>query len=537
MGEQVQGNRENSSRIKKIAYKFLTQNATQASLIFMATTLTSKLLGFLRDILVGAYFGTTRAADALTAMIPVNSAFQDVVNGALVVAMIPLFIESLEIDQEKAKNDLSVVFSYIFLILLIISIGLIVFSGPISRLLLPGFSEQIHLRIAESLLDIFAVSSLLWALTDLLFGAAQSEKHFLITALLPLLANTSIIISLLSLHNSIGILSYPVGVASGALLQLLIMIIYGKKILGLKFRLNFNSKNTFLFKLFIFSIPLILQQVLNYAVTFTANGMASKLSEGSVAALSYANKLRLLSIGVLTTPLAVSFYPFLSQAASEKRYDQLKDIYSKSIRFASLLVAPVMLVSVFFAETIIKIVYHRGAFNAQAVLLTVKPFQYYSLGIFAMMIVIITMRLFYSLKKMNITLIVSAIGAIINIVLFYTLTKTLEHSGIALSISITLYIEAFIFFVLLKREIGNFGFLKIIFSIFKIFLAAALGVLGMYFVFIYLGGFNHATNTKIFISFSESAMMFIMIYIPVLSILKVSEVKNLMFALKKLFKR
>ncbi len=533
MGKQVQEDRGNFTGIN-VKTK-LTQTAFQATLIFMGTTLASKLLGFLRDVLVGALFGASRISDALTGIIPVSTAFQDVVNSALVVALIPLFVEESENDMQKAQKDLSALISVFFIFIAIISTAIAVFSGKIVRVLLPGLTGETFI-IAEALLDIFSISALLWSLTDLLFGVAQSKKHFIVTAILPLFANTSIILSLIFLNRKIGVLSYPVGLSIGAFLQLVLMTLYLRKILNIKFRINLKIKGTFVPKLLILSIPLVLQQLVNYSVTFAGNAMVSRISEGGVAALSYANKLRLFSVGILTTPLAISFYPFLAQAAVENDFEKLKDVYNRSLTFASILIIPASIVSVIFSEAIIKIVFMRGAFDINAVNLTAKPFLFYSAGIFAVMINVISMRVLYSLKKMNITLIISCIAAVLNISLFRILTPIYSHIGISISISITLYFQSILLVYALSKQIGNLDLKKTLKSILKITAASFVSSAIMLLLYRATGVIISSPNSYLFPRFAISSFVFLAVYILILKILKVDEIMHLKTLITKLFK-
>ncbi|PIX29570.1 MAG: hypothetical protein COZ65_01720, partial [Caldiserica bacterium CG_4_8_14_3_um_filter_35_18] len=118
MGNEVQSNsriiEESTLKENKIK-RFLEQNAVQASFIFMTSTFISRILGLGRDMLFGAYFGTSRAADALSATLPITSIFQDVMTSAISVSLITLFVEKYGKDRERALKDLSIIFNYIML--------------------------------------------------------------------------------------------------------------------------------------------------------------------------------------------------------------------------------------------------------------------------------------------------------------------------------------------------------------------------------------------------------------------------------------
>ena len=536
MGNEIQNDTRDSGQTavtERRTPRFLEQNAVQASFIFMTSTFISRILGLGRDMLFGAYFGTSRAADALSATLPITSIFQNVMTSAISVSLITLFVERYGKDREQALKDLSIIFNYIMLGLIISTFSLMIFSNQFVSILGPGF-EGNYRNIVSKLVDLFSITALFWSITYFLFGIAQSRKHFLVTALFPLLSNTFIIISLITFHKTLGVYSYPVGMLAGVVIQFILMIFYAKSFLGMKFTLNFNPKGTFLPALLILSLPLILQQLSTYSVTVVSNNLASRLQAGSIAALGYANKLRQLSLGILTLPLATSYYPFLSEAAAKNDFNKLREIFSKSIRFASFFIFPAMLVSIIFANPIVRIVFERGAFDANAVSLTTKPFIFYSLSIFAAMVNIITMRVFYAMKNMIIPLLISIFMSALNIAIFFPLIKAFEHSGIPLAVSITLYLEMFILLYALIKKTGHMNLLSIGNSLLKLLAASAIATGLMYIFYKFLEIYLSKSNLYIAINFLASTIIFIFAYLIMLVILKADESKTAFYVIKKI---
>ena len=513
--------------------KFLKQNAVQASLIFMAAAVISRLLGLARDMLFSAYFGTTHAADALNATFPITSVTLNITASAIAVSFIPLYIEKLNKNREEALNDLSIVFNYIVAGLFIFMVLLIAFSLPLVHIFTPGFKSSELILITAHLIDLFAITSFMWGIANFLYAVAQAEKHFLITAIVALILNTSIIIFLILFHNSLGVASYAVGMLFGAFLQSAIMLIYEKLELGMKFTFNFNPKGTILPMLIYLSTPLIVQQLATYTVTVVSNNVASSLREGSIAALGYANKLRQFSLGVLTVPLATSYYPFLSEAASKKDYEKLEEIFSKSIRFASFFIIPVTFISIIFSKQIVAIVFQRGAFNLTAVNLTASPFAYYSIGIFAAMVSIVIMRVFFAMKDMWTPTILTIISASINIAIIHPLVHLYQHSGIALAVSIGLYIDMLFLMIFMKKKIGTLGNKKIIYSIIKLTLGSIAGIIVMYFSYIKLSNLFPKTNLYVAINLTGTFILFSIVYVLSLKVLKAEEITTAYFVLKK----
>lgn len=510
-----------------------TQTPEIASILFALSSVLSKLLGFIRDLFLSNYFGVSRTVDALSATLPINSIFQNIMSSAIVVSLIPLFLEELAKDKEKAEKDLSALFKIIFGVFLVLSIVLIVFSNSLVGVFAPGFKDEALKNLTSKLIDFVSISAFLWAVVGFLFGVAQSKKHFFITAVTPLLANVFTILGLVLFHGSLGIYSYVLGMNIGLLIQFIIMVYYSRKHLNLKFSFVSQLNTSLLKKLAILSVPLVLLQLTNYFVTLVSNRIASTLYAGSIASIQYANKLRQLWVSLLTVPIATAYYPFLSEAAISKDFVKLSNIFRRSAEFSLILGIPITVISFVFANPIVQIVFKRGAFNEEAVILTTLAFKYFSIGIFALMITTLAMRVLYAMKEMYLVLGVSVIIALINIGLFYPLVHTFGHAGIPLAISVGLIIETIAFLVVLEVK-THINLKEFFVSIVKITVPTVASTFLMY--LIYNGILRLVQSAKtltIFVSLAVSGVFFLVFYFIALKILKVEELDTLLHLFKK----
>lgn len=509
-----------------------TQSAEVASVAFAIASLLSKILGFVRDLFLSNYFGISKSVDALSATLPINSIFQNIMTSAIVVSFIPLYLEEISYDKEKAKKELSTAFNIVMLLFFIASFLLIIFSKQLVSVFAPGFKDEITQNLTSKLIDFVSFSGFLWAIVGFLYGLSQLHKHFLITAIMPLFTNIFIILGLVLFHNTLGIYSYTLGLVLGLLIQAGVMLYYSKRYLGLEFSLNFNPKGTFLGKLFILSVPLILLQLTNYIVSVIANRIASNLAEGSIASIQYANKLRQLWVSLLTVPIATAYYPFLSEMSAKKDFQGLNRVFNQSIQFSLILGLPITLVSFFFANPIVRIVFERGAFGSTAVSLTTMAFKYFSIGIFALMITTISLRVLYSMKEMYLAFFVSLVVATINIVLFYPMVNVIGHAGIPLAISVGLIIEAVIFVLSLKVK-THIALKEFFHSIVKIGFASLFSIAIMYAIFLLLNRIVVFGKLSLLVNFALASFVFVLVYIPTLKILKVEEVQKIIKLIRK----
>ncbi len=513
--------------------RYLKQNAVQASLLLMVAALLSRILGLTRDILFSAYFGTSYAADALNATLPITLVIQNVTTSAIAVSFIPLFVGIINKSKKETVHNFNVVFNYILLGLFLCILLIVVFSFPLVHILTPGF-KAIHLiHLTAKLVDAFAIVSLFWAITNFLYALAQSYKNFLITATVPLILNTSIIIGLILWHKSLGVLSYTTGMLIGTIIQTVIMLFYTRNILHINFAFDFNPRGTILGPLLVLSIPLIVQQLSTYAVTVVSNNVASRLTEGSIASLGYANKLRQFALGVLTVPLATSYYPFLSEAVVQNDTYKLREIFSKSIRFASFFIVPVTLIFIVFSRPIVAIVFQRGAFGLAAVSLTASPLEFYSLGIFPAMYSIVCMRTFFAMKDMWTPTILSIITATFNIAIINPLVKIYANGGIAFAISLGLYLDMILLMIFLRRKVGSLNEKRIFVSFTKLLIGSIFATAAMYLLYRFMSGVLPQNNWYVALNFFVSFVLFTVVYLIILRLLKSEEITSAYFVIKK----
>jgi hypothetical protein len=166
-------------------------------------------------------------------------------------------------------------------------------------------------------------------------------------------------------------------------------------------------------------------------------------------------------------------------------------------------------------------------------MLTTLAFKYFSIGIFALMITTLAMRVLYALKQMYLVLLVSIVVAGINIGLFYPLVRIFGHAGIPLAISVGLIIETIVFLFALEL-ITHIKLKEFFVSVIKITIPTVLSVALMYLV--YIGAIRLTGSIKtlyMLASFVASGIVFAIFYVMLLKVLKVEELNTLISLFKK----
>jgi len=185
--------------------------------IGIATTI-SRVLGFVRDIVIANYFGTSLAAQAFVVAFRIPNSLRDLVGeGATNAAIVPVLTEYKTIEDDKEFLHASrVLFNISFVLLLALTIIGIIFSPFIVRVIAPGFiREPIKFALTVKLNRVIFPYLILIGLTAYSMGILNALKHFAAPAFGPCLLNLAMIGAALWLCPKVGVIGLVVGVLVG----------------------------------------------------------------------------------------------------------------------------------------------------------------------------------------------------------------------------------------------------------------------------------------------------------------------------------
>lgn len=444
----------------------------KTALLLMIITIISKLGGFARDLTLSYFYGASNITDAYLISITIPSVIFGFIGTGIAAGYIPMYskIEKLEGSNEGNRYTNNLVNILIVLSTVMFIFGLL-FTEPLVKLFASGFEgETLEMTINFTRVTLFGMY--FTGLISVFNGFLQIKGNYAIPALIGFPMNFFTIIAIIiSSKGNIILLSIGTVIATASQLLLVLPFAYKK---GYKYKLVFDLKDKHIKNMVYIALPVIIGVSVNQINVLVDRTLASRVAEGGISALNYANRLNGFVQGIFVLSITTALYPTISKMVAENNMDGLKKSVSEAISGINLLVIPATVGSMIFAEPIVKLLFDRGEFDVQAITMTSGALFFYSLGMIGFGLREVLSRAFYSLQDTKTPAINAAIAVLLNIILNIILSKFMGIGGLALATSISAIFGTILLFVSLRKKIGAFGIKNLSISFLKIIGASLL---------------------------------------------------------------
>lgn len=490
-----------------------------------------RIFGYIRDMFVANFFGAGLFADAFYAAYRIPNLFRRLLGeGALSASFVPVFTEHLTTKSKKETQDLlNAVFTALFIILSTLSILGIIFAPEITKIVAWGFEiSPKKLELTITLVRIMFPYLLLICLAALLLGTLNALHIFFLPALSPLYLDFAEIIYILLIAGYLlsPIKGLAVAVVIGGLgqfaFQLPILFTHGWH---LQFKISFSQPG--LKKIFLLMLPAMVGFSVEQINAFVDTLCGSFLREGSVTALYYSNRLMQLPLALFGIAMATVSLPMMAKSVSEKNFTELKDTLSLSLRTVLFIIIPASVGLMVLAEPIVRLLFQRGAFTAEATRITSQALFYYALGTFAYAGTKIVAAVFYSLQDTKTPLKAAILALSLNITLNLILMVPMGVGGLALATAISSIVNFSVLLIILRLRIGKVGLKRIIETVKRTLLATLIMGIVCYLLAYHLFPWSKFLSVIIPITSGTT------IYFLLAHFLKMEESKTLLAVLQK----
>lgn len=421
-------------------------NIFTAAFFIVATTIFGQILGLLKYRLLVSFFGASSDLGVFLAAFRVpDFLFQIFIAGALSTSFIPLFSDFISQDKKNEANKFtSAVLTYGVAVFAVISLVVIVFAYPLSKAVVPGFSER-ELTLMSNLMIIIQLSQIFFVVGTVFSGMLQSYQHFLIPGLASALYNLGIIIGLTVLSGvfHLGIYGATLGVVVGAFFFFAVQVPLLKGT-GFHFKINFERTEA-VRKIVIFMVPRSLTLLVSQ-IAITANVFfASFTTTRGLVILELAQTLMLAPVILFGQSIAQATFPSLSIKSKEQ--NEFVSIFVSSLNQIMYLTLPVSALLIVLRIPVVRLFFGASRFDWDATVATGFTLALLGVSIAAQSAIYLCARAFFALKDSQTPFFITLFSVVINIALSYYFILVLQLPVYSLGIAYS--VGSIISFVLL----------------------------------------------------------------------------------------
>lgn len=455
----------------------------KAAGIMSAATFISRILGYVKDMILAVFFGATGLSDTFFAAFRIPNLLRELfAEGSMSSAFIPVLTEYRQKQgEEEARRLVRTTFSFIIVVVGVICLAGILFSPAIVSVIAPGFLASAEkFSMAVLLTRVMFPFLLFISLASLVMGALNTKRVFFIPTLAPAMLNITIILVVVccARYFSQPILAVAIGVTMGGLVQFLFQL---PAFYHNGYRLGFTPAfgHPGLKKMAILLIPATMALAVNQINIIVSNILASYLPEGSITYLYYSMRLIQFPIGIFGVAMGMAVLPALSEHAVRGELDRLREDFSFALRLLFFIAVPSMAGLIALREPIVNLLFQRGQFDHAATIGTAQALLYYSLGIWSVVGVRVVTSTFYAMQDTKTPVKIAVIGMLSNLAFSLFLMGPMKHAGLALANAIASMVNFVLLFYFLRRRLQRIDARRIAGSLAKISIASiAMGIVG-----------------------------------------------------------
>ncbi len=422
----------------------------------MATFLVSRLLGLLRDVVIGAQFGTSGSYDAYVAAFRIPDIIYTLIAGGILVsAFVPTFTDYLARDDRAgAWRMASAVINLVIVVMIIAAAAAAVFAEPIVHYLLaPGFGPAAQ-ALTVRLMRLLLIPPIIFAVSGVVMGILYAHQNFWLPGLAPSMYNLGIIFGALVLVPFFDVYGLALGAIIGALLHLLVQV-PGLRRVKMRYSAHLAVRDRGVQEVMRLMIPRMFGVAVVQLNFLVETSLASLLATGAVSALNYAWRVMLVPQAVVAQSVATAAFPTFADQYSRGQIQQLRSALAATVRSILFIAIPAGVGLLVLSEPIIQLVFQRGRFTETSTALVAAALSAYALGLIGHSGVEILARAFYALHDTKTPVLLGVLSLAINLVMSLSLINVLGVTGLALANTTAALIEMTLLIVVIRRRLGG----------------------------------------------------------------------------------
>lgn len=431
-------------------------NLLKALATISSMTFISRILGFVRDMLIARIFGVGIATDAFFVAFRIPNLLRRLfAEGAFSQAFVPILSEyKNRRTAEETRGLIDHVSTLLGITLFVVTLIGIVSAPLIIYASAPGFSGNPEkFALTTELLRITFPYILFISLVSLAGGILNTYGKFFAPAFTPTLLNLSFIGCALWLAPLMDppILALAWAVFIGGVLQLAFQIPFLIRIKRLP-RLRFKSSDTGAWRILKLMGPAVLGVSAGQISMLLNTIFASLLVTGSVSWLYYADRLMEFPAGLLGVALGTVLLPSLAKHYNSNSTEEYSRLLDWGLRLTFLLTLPAALALAILAIPLISTLFYYGAFSTHDVWMAREALIAYSVGLLGLILVKVLAPGFYARQNIKTPVKIAIVTLIATQLMNLAFILPLKHAGLALAVGLGACINAGLLYYNLRAQ-------------------------------------------------------------------------------------
>ncbi|MET9021889.1 murein biosynthesis integral membrane protein MurJ [Actinopolymorpha sp. NPDC004070] len=428
----------------------------RATALLVVLTALSQVLGFARDAVMAAVFGTSSSVDAFLVAQGLMNLVLGLITGAMSRAIIPTVSRAADAsDSRGARQTVRVAMTVTTLVLLVGSVLMYAGTRPVLTILASGF-DAATMDEGVRLTRIVLLATFFIAATNLLAGAAQAHGRFFWAGLQGVPFNVVMIAAAALFGARYGGAALAVGFVVGSAVRLAFQLPAVRGI-GLSLRPSLRIRDPGFREMLVLMPPLVVGNALLNFNTIVDRAVGSTQGAGTIAALSYGWRVVTLAQVVVVTAFTTTLFPAFSTLGTPERREHLRRATDRVLGVAIVLVGPVVILLAVAARPVVVLLFARGNFDQRAVSLTTVAVATYSISLAAISVREVVARTCLAVGDSRTPVWTGVCAMGVNVVGDITLGLRFGVTGLAFSTSASMVLAATVLSVWTARRHGAIG--------------------------------------------------------------------------------
>ena len=438
-------------------------NLIKSTGTFSFFTILSRLLGYVRDILIAMFLGVGPLADAFFVAFRIPSTFRRLFSeGTFNAAFVPSY-SSLLNKKKKSEDFANNIFNILILGLFFLVIVIEILMPLFVFLIAPGFEgDEKKMELVITLTRITFPFLLFISLASFFSAILNTHNKFAIASAAPIILNILLIGVLLfgKILNDqlVYYLSYAVTISG--ILQFIFLYFYVKKYFLPKFKLNIKIDKkikTFLKKL----LPSIFSSGVTQ-INILVGTIIASFQASAVSYLYYADRVYQINLAIAGIAIGTVILPQLSKYVQINKINKINLIRNKALELSLFLSIPAAIALLIASEEIISSLFGYGSFDEESIKNSAKALFYFAIGLPAFSLIKVFSAFFFARHNTKIPFYISLNSVLLNVIISISFFNEVGFLIIPIATTISSWFNVLLLFIFLKKNnLFNFNLIFI----------------------------------------------------------------------------